>query len=107
MGTHGRSGLERYVLGSVAERVVNRATIPVLTVRAADDVTTSYPYTAVESGSVPREITSYADSEGIDLIVMGTHGRTWIDQHLLGSITERVLRTASVPVLTTNRKNPS
>lgn len=54
----------------------------------------------VEHGSVRDEIKSYADRQGVDLIVMGTQGRTGIDQRLLGSITERVLRTAPVPVLT-------
>jgi nucleotide-binding universal stress UspA family protein len=32
MGTHGRSGFRRFLLGSVAERVVRMATVPVLTV---------------------------------------------------------------------------
>ncbi|MFC4544411.1 universal stress protein [Halosolutus amylolyticus] len=70
------------------------------TVRSAgvEDVTT-----AIASGSVPREVTSYVDEEGIDLVVMGTHGRTGIDRHLLGSFTERVIRTSPVPVLTTRR----
>ena len=36
MGTHGRSGLRRLLLGSVAEQVVRRATMPVLMVREAD-----------------------------------------------------------------------
>ncbi|MFC7215737.1 universal stress protein [Saliphagus sp. GCM10025334] len=63
-----------------------------------DEVTT-----AVESGSVPREIRSYAIEHGIDLIAMGTHGRSGLDQRLLGSRTERVLRITPVPVLTTSR----
>lgn len=37
MGTHGRSGLERFLLGSVTEKVVRAAEVPVLTVRAEDD----------------------------------------------------------------------
>jgi nucleotide-binding universal stress UspA family protein len=59
--------------------------------------------TMVEFGSIPREIQAVAEAEGINLIVMGTHGRTGLNQHLLGSITERVLRTAPTPVLTTRR----
>jgi universal stress protein A len=35
MGTHGRSGLDRLLLGSVAERVIRLAPCPVLTVRQA------------------------------------------------------------------------
>ena len=41
-----------------------------------------------------------ARDEGYDLIVMGTHGRTGLDRLLVGSVAERVVRTASVPVLT-------
>ncbi|MFB6089858.1 MAG: universal stress protein [Halobellus sp.] len=37
MGTHGRTGLERYLLGSITERTVRRSPVPVLTVRAADE----------------------------------------------------------------------
>jgi len=37
IGTHGRSGLDRFVLGSVAERVIRRARCPVVTVRAAGE----------------------------------------------------------------------
>lgn len=64
-------------------------------VDADTDVTT-----AVRFGSVRNEITDYADGVGADCIVMGTHGRQGFDQRLLGSTTERVLRTTPVPVLT-------
>ena len=37
MGTHGRTGLERYLLGSVTERTVRRSSVPVLTVRGTDE----------------------------------------------------------------------
>jgi nucleotide-binding universal stress UspA family protein len=36
---------------------------------------------------------------GCDLIVMGTHGRSWLRQRLLGSVTEEVIRRARCPVL--------
>ncbi|MFC4437450.1 MULTISPECIES: universal stress protein [Natrialbaceae] len=45
-------------------------------------------------------ILSYAEKNDIDLIVMGTHGRTGLDRYLLGSVTEKVVRLADVPVLT-------
>ncbi|EMA46125.1 universal stress protein [Halococcus saccharolyticus] len=51
-------------------------------------------------GPPSTEIVEYAESEGCDLIVMGTHGRGGIDRLLLGSVAERVVRTSSVPVLT-------
>ncbi|WP_380675937.1 universal stress protein [Salinigranum sp. GCM10025319] len=37
MGTHGRRGLDRYLLGSVTEKVVRASDVPVLTVRLSDD----------------------------------------------------------------------
>ncbi len=49
-------------------------------------------------------ITGYAKEADIDLIVMGTHGRHGISHLLVGSVAERVVRTASCPVLTV--KNP-
>ena len=53
-----------------------------------------------ESENVPRSILDYADEQDIDLIVMGTHGRTGLNRVILGSVTERVVRTSEVPVLT-------
>jgi nucleotide-binding universal stress UspA family protein len=46
------------------------------------------------------EIVKYAKSEGIDLIVMGTHGRPGLAHLLMGSVAEKVVRTAPCPVLT-------
>jgi universal stress protein A len=51
-------------------------------------------------GSPAREIAELARAKGVDLIVMGTHGRTGIQHALLGSVAEKVLRTAPCPVLT-------
>ena len=56
--------------------------------------------TTVTSGTAYRAIREYADEQAIDMIVMGTHGRKGLDRYLLGSVTERVVRTADVPVLT-------
>ncbi|SNZ02840.1 Nucleotide-binding universal stress protein, UspA family [Natronoarchaeum philippinense] len=178
MGTRGRGGVRRFLLGSVAEHVVRRAEVPVLTVRADEEVRVEYPYdsvlvptdgsghaskaleqgvdlarrhdatlhvlsvvdvmavgvdvradivldeledrardavedagaeageagvdvvTDVITGSIPREIRSYAADNEIDLLSMGTHGRRGVDRVLLGSVTERVLRTAPAPVMT-------
>jgi nucleotide-binding universal stress UspA family protein len=46
------------------------------------------------------EILRYAKDNDIDLIVMGTHGRTGLVHVLLGSVAERVVRKSSCPVLT-------
>ena len=179
MPTHGRRGLERFLLGSTTERVVRRAEVPVLTIRPDDDVTVRYPYrtvlvptdgsdpaaaaldvgidvatvaaaavhllsvvdvtslgvdvradiqaaaleegahdvvdaaaeranaagidstTAVEfGGSVPAVVRSYITDNDVDLVVVGTHGRTGFDRYVLGSVAEALVRTAPVPVLT-------
>lgn len=60
--------------------------------------------TAISEGSPSRQIVRYAESEGCDLIVMGTHGRGGLDRLLLGSVTEKVVRSSSVPVLTVSLK---
>lgn len=54
----------------------------------------------VLEGTPSREIVRYAEEEGCDLIVMGTHGRGGIDRLLLGSVAEKVVRAAEVPVMT-------
>jgi nucleotide-binding universal stress UspA family protein len=179
MPTHGRRGLERFLLGSTAERVVRRSDVPVLTIHPDDDVTVRYPYrtvlvptdgsdpsaaalsvgvdvartasadlhllsvvdvtslgvdvradiqameleesaetiletataraseegvdpaAAVEfGGSVSRTIRTYVTDRDVDLVVMGTHGRTGFDRYVLGSVAGRLVRTAPVPVLT-------
>jgi nucleotide-binding universal stress UspA family protein len=45
-------------------------------------------------------VVQYARDESIDLIVMGTHGRGPFSHILMGSVAERVVRTAPCPVLT-------
>lgn len=195
MGTHGRTGLERYFTGSVTERVVRLADVPVFTVRGDESVSkgetaadetepepTIEPYntllvptdgsasadaatghavniarfhgamihalyvidgpflqldvvddataeqtlerveergqrivdavarraeaadvgvrTHVGRGAPYRAIGAAVEEFGADLIAMGTHGRTGFDRMLLGSVAERTVRTADVPVLT-------
>ena len=56
-----------------------------------------------ESGDAADQILAYAEKNAIDLIVMGTHGRTGVSRVLLGSVAERVTRMAITPVLTVPR----
>jgi len=63
--------------------------------------------TAVVEGAVHRSILDYADEADADLIVMGTHGRQGIDRYLLGSVTERIVRSSSLPVLTVRSADDS
>jgi nucleotide-binding universal stress UspA family protein len=185
MGTHGRTGVNRYIAGSVAERVIRLADVPVLTARAnarseidgdygdvlvptdgseaaavaiehgvaiaaavdarvhavtAVDVGElgtgpDYPQgselreyladrgaeateaiatraeeagltavTDVREGPPAKTLLAYADEHDVDLIVMGTHGRTGLNRYLLGSTTERVIRHSDAPVLAVNAR---
>ncbi|MBV0900855.1 universal stress protein [Haloarcula salina] len=178
MGTHGRTGVRRYLLGSVTEKVVRLSDVPVLSVKAdaeagevsfddillptdgssgaeaaieptaalasttdatvhvlsavdtrslgidvgssviidelesvADDAVATASDRLYEDGvdavktavahGIPYQVILQAiDDNDVDLVVIGTHGRTGIDRYLLGSVTEKIVRTAPVPVLT-------
>ena len=52
------------------------------------------------AGNVAHAIVEYAKHNEIDLIIVGTHGRGAIQRFLIGSVAERVMRTAPCPVLT-------
>lgn len=182
IGTHGRQGIKRMFLGSVAEEVVRHASCPVMTIqdvetqaRSLMDVkkilvpvdfsvhakralehakeiaalsdakldlfhiiplstypllnetsfTSIYDDTEIETKVFERLRTFYSDSKGLpgrklsytvnhglaaediiqrasedafDLIVIGTHGLRGLDRLLLGSVTTKVVRHASIPV---------
>jgi nucleotide-binding universal stress UspA family protein len=181
LGTHGRSGLHRYLTGSVAERILRRAPVPVVTVRetderevgdgydeilvptdgsdraaaavahavslgerfdsrvhavsvvnvgdiatgsevglpenllrelelAADDATAAVAgearaagldaVTSVSVGRPKAALLAYVEDNGIDLVCMGTHGRTGLDRVLVGSTAEALVRGSAVPVMT-------
>lgn len=187
MGTHGRQGLERLMLGNVANKIVRHAPCPVLTVReevpweedeeirfedilapidfsdhsrialrSSKDLASAYgarlhlmfvaeqrtvptfsdtgiPGVSVvemdpeivknaekaleqlddrvggptvegkyhvQEGSVSRNVVDFAETHGVDLIVMATRGLTGVSRFLLGSNTERIVRVAPCPVLT-------
>ncbi|MFC6615018.1 universal stress protein [Halopenitus salinus] len=183
MGTHGRTGVNRYIAGSVTERVVRLSETPVLTTRATvesdpergyDDVLvptdgseaaevavehglaiaertgarvhavsvvsvrgleTNPEYTRIAElrehltgnakeavddilaraeergidavGSVPNGspgsiLLEYVDEHDVDLVAMGTHGRTGLDRYLIGSTAERLIRRCAVPVVAVN-----
>lgn len=186
MGTHGRTGVGRYLAGSVTENVVRQADVPVFTVRATKQSRDTAPYddilvptdgsasaaaavepaceiaaqfdsrvhalnvvnlgdvatgseytlpkdlidtlesqgetetervatrarefgaetvTEVVSGFPASEILDYAAENGIDLIAMGTTGRTGLNRFLMGSTTERIIRHADMPVLAVNARD--
>jgi universal stress protein A len=81
--------------------VASDPTMPPRLVKLAEEFRQTVPVvTAVESGAPAAEIVGYAGRSHIDLIVLGTHGRTGVTWTLLGSVAERVVRTAPCPVLT-------
>ena len=55
-------------------------------------------HSLVETGNIADTIISTAKKVNADVIVMGTHGRSKLDELLLGSATERVLRHSSIPL---------
>jgi len=57
------------------------------------------PELVVDEGTAGDVILSLAQERGTDLIVMGTHGLRGFDRLMLGSVTDRVMRAASCPVL--------
>ena len=61
---------------------------------------------ALVTGPVAASIVEEAQTSGADLILMATHGRGGVSHLLLGSVAERVVRTAPCPVLTV-RPQPS
>ncbi|NOX90276.1 MAG: universal stress protein [Calditrichaeota bacterium] len=187
IGTHGRSGLEHFLIGSVAEKVVRYARCPVLTVRSKEYITEQFtkivvPFDfsepsilalksaievmdspeseihliyvveeevhpalyawgmrsvieiipdiiskveermenivsqipelkkakivkTVREGKPHKQISKYVEEVQPDLIVIGTHGLVGLDRFLLGSTTERVIRSIKQPVLTIKLKN--
>lgn len=56
--------------------------------------------TEIREGVPHEEILEYAEENDIDLVVMGTHGRTGEKKRIVGSVAEEVVRAAEMPVLT-------
>lgn len=83
-------GLEERAEETVADAATTAQSGGVETVTAAVETSTS----------IHRAILSYVENHDVDVVVVGTHGRTGFDRYLLGSVTEKLVRTAPVPVLT-------
>lgn len=58
--------------------------------------------TKVLAGDVAEEIAGFAAREGMDLIIMGTHGYKGLEKAMFGSIAEKVVKSAPCPVMTIN-----
>jgi len=57
-------------------------------------------------GDAAEEILNYIGSAKIDLVIIGTHGRKGMDRIILGSIADKVIKSAPVPVLSVNPNIP-
>ncbi len=74
--------------------------------QALDRVVREHPFgklgvhTEVREGAPFYEIVRFAQEANVDLIIMGTHGRSGLAHVLLGSVAEKVVRKAPCPVLT-------
>ena len=60
----------------------------------------------VKSGEVRQELLGIVEEKEIDLVVMGSRGRSYFERLLLGSVTERMLRKLHVPILTVSHLDP-
>ena len=56
--------------------------------------------TSIVEGVPKTTILDVVAEEGMDMVVMGTHGRTGLDHYLIGSVAEKVVRRSPVPVVT-------
>ncbi|WP_436932194.1 universal stress protein [Halosimplex halobium] len=102
---HVVSVLESNVLGidlgssRLAEAREQRETEALVPARERADERGVAVETVLEEGDVVDRLVEYVDDHGIGLVVVGTHGRTGLDKRILGSVTENLMRSASVPVL--------
>ena len=79
-----------------------RARAEELLARFAQEHLGAYPEVerVVRSGDPAEGIVDYIKKSGIDLVIMGTHGRKGLDRVLVGSVAQRVVQNSPVPVLT-------
>ncbi len=56
-------------------------------------------FTVIREGTVHEVIRDYAKEHDVDLVVVGTHGRTGVSKLMYGSVTERVIKTVHTPII--------
>jgi nucleotide-binding universal stress UspA family protein len=63
--------------------------------------------TIVKCGDVQAELLGILEDKNVDLVVMGSRGRSYFERMLLGSVTERLLRKLHIPILTVSHIDPA
>ena len=95
LGVDVRTDIQRAELEAGASRILTESA------EIAEDVGIESVTETVEYGpSIHKVILEYIDDNDVGLVVVGTHGRTGFDRSMLGSVTEYLVRTAPIPVLT-------
>lgn len=97
VGEENHTGLMAYAAAAQQEAAVANTKVAALC--AQDGAPVDFHTAVVESKAVATAIVEYAQSKGVDLIVVGSHGRSGIARMLLGSVTARVLAESTLPVL--------
>jgi nucleotide-binding universal stress UspA family protein len=62
--------------------------------------------TIVKTGGIEKELLGIIHRKSVDLVIMGTHGRRYPGRWFIGSVTEHLLRTVPIPVLTVSHLGP-
>ncbi|MCP4265255.1 MAG: universal stress protein [Candidatus Brocadiaceae bacterium] len=104
------SGAMYGVLDSMPTQIPNEETLEQLRVKLLDcipeEIRDDMDVEAIVAQGVPfAEIISTAKEKEIDMIVIGSHGRTGISHMMLGSVSEKVVRKAPCPVLTVRQSD--
>ena len=95
LGVDVRTDIQTKALEESADEIVARAS------EFAEEASVESVSGAVEFGSsIYGEILTYVEEHEVDLVVVGTHGRTGFDRYVLGSVAEKLVRTSPVPVMT-------
>jgi nucleotide-binding universal stress UspA family protein len=93
-----------HVAGDALEQQTTQVKLESLTAEAFEGVGI---VKAISVGQAAPEIVKYAEREKIDVIVLGTHGRSCLARLLMGSVAEAVVRAAPCQVLTIGPKAPA
>lgn len=99
---HRSDSLDEDEFGDTIERVQKAGQTAVDTVTERAREAGIGVESAVEEGNATTTILEYIETHDIDIVVMATQGRSGSAREVIGSVTEAVIRSSPVPVLTIN-----